>query len=169
MCCNTYFDPQGVTIVTGDNLWPSVAQPHQSEPLGGVSHGASAGSGSPLRKSWNRGLRDRSPLQRTLACLYDSVGNSSVNQLQQGQRGEERRSRKKKRERSWVRLSWTIKVFIQDCITWVLHVYDAGLSCKERYLRNAVSKHVWIQDQPVDSHALKKTFVDENSSLLSEV
>lgn len=97
-CCNSYFDPQGVSIVTGDHLCLSVAQPHQSEPPGVVSHGASAGSGSPLRKSWNRGLQDRSPLQRTLACLYDSVGNSSVDQLQWGQRWEERRSRKKKRK-----------------------------------------------------------------------
>lgn len=71
---------------------------HQSGPPDGVSHGASAGSEPPLHKSGSRGLPDRSPLRRIPACPYDSDGNSSVSQLQRGQRWEVRRSRKKKKQ-----------------------------------------------------------------------
>lgn len=65
-----------------------MAQSHQSGQPDGVSHGASAGSGSPLHKSGSQGLQDQIPLRRSLACPYDSAENSSVNQLQRGQRWE---------------------------------------------------------------------------------
>lgn len=66
-----------------------MSQAHQSAPPDGVSRGASAGSGPPLRKSESQVLLDRTPPRRIPACPSDSAGNSSVNQLQWCHRWEE--------------------------------------------------------------------------------
>lgn len=86
VCCTTCSEPLDVTIITEEPLYQPVAQSYRSEPPDGASHWAVVGSESPPRRSRTLDLQDLSPHQMILACLYDSAGNSSADQLQRGQR-----------------------------------------------------------------------------------